>query len=396
MSECKNCKSKHLKSIIDFGKMPLANDFIKSENVRKFNLEIMFCEDCYLVQVKEYINHKIIFNDNYKYFSSYSKTIIDDGKEYFKKIINRLQLNKNTSIIEVASNDGYLLSIFKENGYNNLLGIEPTKSTADIAIKKGINTKVEFFTYKLAKSIQKADLLIANNVITHVPDINDFIAAIDYSLNDEGIATIEFQHLYQLIKNKYFELFYHEHFTYLSLLTAKSIFNSHGLIIFDAEELQSQGGSLRLYVMKISNKNYRVSKNVEKIIKKELDFKLDQFKTYSDLNIYAEQIKDNIKKHIKDNKAAGKKVICYGAPAKGTILLNYLNFSKNDIEYTVDKNSNKQNLLIPGTNIPIYPVDIIKKDKPDCIFILPWNIKEEIIEEHKYIKEWGGQFISYR
>ncbi len=396
MSECKNCKSKRLKSVINFGKMPLANDFIKSENVKKYDLEIMFCEDCYLVQVKEYINHKIIFNDNYKYFSSYSKTIIDNGKTYFEKITNKLQLDKEASIIEVASNDGYLLSIFKEKGYHNLLGIEPTKSTADSAIKNGINTEIEFFTYDFSKRIHKADLLIANNVLTHVPDIHDFVAAIEYSLNEEGIATIEFQHLYQLIKNKYFELFYHEHFTYLSFITAKSIIESHGLIVFDVEEIQSQGGSLRLYIKKNHNKHYKITDNVSRLVKKEINFGLDHFKVFSNLNSYAEQTRDNIKKYIKDKKTVGKKVVCYGAPAKGTILLNYLNFSKSDIEYTVDKNSNKQNLLMPGTNIPIYSIDVIKKDKPDYIFILPWNIKEEIMEEHQYIKEWGGEFITYR
>ena len=396
---CRFCGFALKKIFIDLGKTPLANSYLKSSQIKKlekkFPLKVFICKNCFLVQLKEYESPKEIFGE-YAYLSSYSKSWLKHAEDYVSMMVKRFNFNKKKLVIEIASNDGYLLQYFQKKKIPTL-GIEPAQNVAKIARRKGISTINEFFGVKLAKTLidekKMADLIIGNNVLAHVPNINDFVEGIKLILKPNGIATIEVPHLLKLIEQNEFDTIYHEHFSYFSLITAKKIFEYHGLKIFDVEELSTHGGSLRLYITHFDNNQINKSTEVDLIIEKEKKFGLTQINTYENFSKNIIQIKINLLNFIEKTKKNSKTLVCYGAPAKGNTLLNYCGLSKTQIDYTVDKNPSKQNLFLPGTHIPIFSPEKIKETKPDFILILPWNLQEEILNELNYVKSWGCQFI---
>mgnify|MGYP001425179631 CR=1 FL=1 len=396
--KCRFCNCPLNRVFIDLDESPLANSFLKESdfNTEKFYpLCTYLCENCFLVQLEEQETPENIFS-NYAYFSSFSTTWLKHAQDFVEMITKRLSLNNQSLVIEIASNDGYLLQNFIKKNIP-VLGIEPARNVAKAAMDNRIPTLVKFFNSKLAKKLTKdgtiADLIIGNNVLAHVPCLNDFIDGLKILLKPSGVITLEFPHLLQLIQNNQFDTIYHEHFSYFSLFTAKKIFEHHGLKIFDVEELSTHGGSLRLFITHFDNNQISETSEVNSIVEKEKKFGLTQINTYENFSKNIIKIKTNLLDFVEKAKKNSKNIICYGAPAKGNTLLNYCGFSKTLIDYTVDKNPNKQNLFLPGTHIPIFPPEKIKETKPDFILVLPWNLQDEILNELNYVKSWGCQFI---
>ena len=395
--KCRFCNEILITSFVDLGMTPLSNGFLKKEKLkikeRKFPLHAFICKNCFLVQLEEFEKPKNIFS-NYAYFSSYSKTWLKHVKKYCDSRISELNLDKSSSVIEIASNDGYLLQFFIEKKIP-VLGIEPADNVAQIARKKGIQTISRFFTTKFALELEKkgifADLLIGNNVLAHVPNINDFVGGMKIILKKNGIITMEFPHILQLIKNNQFDTIYHEHFSYFSFYTIQKIFSYHKLTIFDVEEIPTHGGSLRIFVKHENDLSKKISSRVKKLNDKEKKFGLLDFDEYKKFQKNVEKIKMEINEFF--IIAKNKKVVGYGAPAKGNTLLNYCKITKRMIEYTVDISEHKQGLFLPGTKIPINNPSIIKNTKPDYVFILPWNLKDEIMSQLQFIRDWGGKFV---
>lgn len=396
--KCRFCNHTLNHTFADLGMSPLSNSYINEENLSKkevfYPLHAYVCPACFLVQLMEFETPENIFSD-YAYFSSYSKSWVKHARLYCEKVVERMSLNSNSQVIEIASNDGYLLQFFKNKNIP-VLGIEPAKNVATEAERKGIKTITSFFGKELARKLKKegvyADLLIGNNVLAHVPDINDFVEGLTILLSDDGNITMEFPHLLQLIKNKQFDTIYHEHFSYLSLNTVNTIFNSKGLQIVDVEELPTHGGSIRIFAK--HGENNKIHSNVQRVMKQETDFGLTNLENYIQFNEDIKKIKRNILMFLIEIKENNKKIVAYGAPAKGNTLLNYCGIGKDFIDYTVDLSPHKQGLYLPGSQIPIYSPAEITKTKPDYIIILPWNIKEEIIEQMKNVKDWGGKFVT--
>jgi hypothetical protein len=400
VAKCRFCNAELNQIFVDLGMSPLANSYLNSNELNEmepfYPLRTFVCKDCLLVQLEEFENPKKIFT-NYAYFSSYSKTWIKHVEEYVENSIKRFNLNEQSQVIEIASNDGYLLQYFKKNNIP-ILGIDPAANVAKVAEEKGIPTKVRFFGTSTAKEIvnegKKADLLIAINVLPHVPELNDFINGMKLLLNHDGVITIQFSaYMLQLIQQNQFDMIYHEHFSYFSFYTLQKIFTKHELKIFDVEEVQIHGGSLRLYIQHINSNRFPVTKNIQALLNKENTFKITKMDTYVNYSEQVKEIKTQLWEFfisaIKDNK----KIVCYGAPAKGNTLLNYCGIGRDMIEYTVDISPHKQGLYLPGTHIPIISPEEIKKTKPDYLLILAWNLKEEIIEQMKFIRDWGGKFV---
>ena len=396
-SKCRLCSSDLEHVILDLGLTPLSNSFlkIKSEKESVFPLKVYFCTNCFLVQIQEYENPEKIFL-NYPYFSSYSETWLEHCKNYVNMVIEKFGFDKNNLVVEIASNDGYLLQFFKKANIK-ILGIEPAFNIAKIAEEKGIPTITKFFGEDLAKKLvnegKKADLVIGNNVLAHVPNLNDFISGLNILTPTNGIITLEFPHLLKLLQNNQFDTIYHEHFSYFSLITLEKSFSRHGLVIFDVDELTTHGGSLRIYLKHIDNNQHPISPKVKKLQNIEMESGLTQLKTYENFAVNVNQVKKQLQQFCMDAKNKNKKIIGYGAPAKGNTLLNYCQINNELIEYTVDVNPYKQGLFLPGTKIPIKSPEVIRKDKPDYILILPWNLKDEIMNQHRYISEWGGRFV---
>ena len=395
---CRFCGKELKNTFIDLGLSPLSNEYVDVDKGQYFYpLHAMVCDKCFLVQILEYESPEKIFND-YRYFSSYSKSWLEHAKQYADMIVGKLRLDSNSQIIEVASNDGYLLQYFKPYGVQ-ILGIEPAENVAIEAKKKGIPTISEFFGESLAKSLvidnKKADLLIGNNVLAHVPNINDFVKGIKIILKESGIATMEFPHLLNLIDKNQFDTIYHEHFSYLSLNTVKRIFKSKGLKIFDVEKLSTHGGSLRIYATHLENDEITISDNVENLINEEIRFVLNNIYTYKLFNERVKQIKRNTLKLLIKIKEEGDSIVAYGAAAKGNTFLNYCGIGKEFIDFVVDANPYKQGNYLPGTHIPIVSEEQIKMYKPKYIVILPWNLEEEILQQLEYIKEWDGKFLVF-
>jgi hypothetical protein len=381
---------------------PLANSYLNSNELDEsesfFPLRTFICKSCHLVQLEEFKSPDFIFSD-YDYFSSYSKSWLNHTDSLVKQLIKKFKISSLTQVIEVASNDGYMLKFFKKKNIP-ILGIEPAKNIAKIANKKGIPTIAKFFGQKTAKELvasrKKADLLIAINVFPHVPNINDFVSGLKILLEKNGVAVVQFSaHLLNLLKYNEFDTVYHEHFSYFSLHTAQKIFAKHGLTIFDLEELPIHGGSLRFFIKHKENNDskFEVTKNVNLFLKKENNFGLTKFSTYQEFSPQVHKIKRKIWKFFIDAEKNNKKIVAYGAPAKGNTLLNFCGIDKNMIQYTVDLNPHKQGKFLPGTHIPILHPNKIKITKPDYLLILPWNLKEEIIEQMSFIRDWGGKFI---
>lgn len=397
MSKCRICNSK-TEIVVSLGKTPLANSFLNKKDLNKkeifYPLDLLFCDKCFFLGVSYKVDNKTIFNNNYPYFSSYSKTWLKHCQMYSEEIIKELNLNSNSLVIEIGSNDGCLLEFFKKKDIN-ILGIEPSKNTANFAIKKQINTINKFFNISLAKKLFykniKGDLIIANNVIAHNSNPNNFVKSINYILKDNGIVTIEFPHLLNLIKYNQFDTIYHEHYSYFSLHTINYLLNENNLYIFKVKKINTHGGSLRIYVSK--NKQLKNDDSLNQILNEERKFGLYNKDTFIKFSDSIKKIKFSLINLLLKIKQENKKIIAYGAPAKGNILLNYCGINKDIIDFTVDLNKFKQGKFLPGTNIPIYNVDKIKEYKPDFILILPWNIKDEIIKQLSFVKNWNCKFI---
>lgn len=396
---CLNCSNTLGDTFIDLGMSPLCEEFVKPENMNNgqqfYPLHAYVCNECFLVQVGEYVSPEEIYSDYY-YFSSYSDSWLEHAREYVDMMTDNYGINRESFVVEIASNDGYLLQYF-QNKEIPILGVEPSENVAKVSIEKGIPTEEVFFGKKTAGDLKKkfrsADLILGNNILAHVPKINNFIKGLDILLSDKGIMTFEFPHLLQLIENNQFDTIYHEHFFYFSLLTVESIFKKHGMKIFDVQELSTHGGSIRIFVTRASNNDYQVSNNVEKILM------LEEERGYLDIDFYrsfdknVQQIKKNLLELLIDLKKQDKTIVGYGAPGKGNTLLNYCGIRRDFIDYTVDRNPNKQGYYLPGSLIPIYYPDKIRETKPDYVFILPWNLKDEITQQISYVREWGGKFI---
>ena len=394
---CRFCKSELKNIFLDLGEMPSANSFLNEEEIeqeRKYPLCVYICKKCLLVQIPEIRTPDELFS-NYAYFSSFSNSWLNHVKEYADMMIKRFRLNNKSQIIEIASNDGYLLDFFSRVNIS-VLGIEPASNVAKTAIKKGIPTLERFFNTKTAhdlKNNKQADVLIGNNVLAHVPDINDFVKGMKILLKPNGVITMEFPHILQLINQNQFDTIYHEHYSYFSFSVIQKIFFSQKLIIFDVEEIPTHGGSLRIFVKHSENKTLEIKENIQNLIKKENENGLNDFSTYSDFASKIEKIKEEFTKFLEKADKENKSVICYGAPAKGNTLLNYFKINPKLIEYTVDLSPHKQGLFLPGTHIAIKKPSQIKETRPDYIIILPWNLKDEIMEQIKEIKDWGGKFV---
>jgi len=392
--KCRFCKAKLEHTFVDLGMSPLSNAYVLGGREEFFPLHARVCHKCFLVQLPEYEKPQEIF-ENYLYFSSYSKSWLNHVKLYVDMIIKKQNLTPNSTIIELASNDGYLLQYFLERDMN-ILGIEPAKNVAKIAKSKGIPTISKFFSENLAIELSKqnksADLVIANNVLAHVPNINDFVKGISIILKDKGVATLEFPSLLNLIRYNQFDTIYHEHYSYLSLNVVEKIFKSHGLKLFDAEELPTHGGSLRVYMTK-QNRDISVSDTVKILLDKENVYGLNKLDRYIKFSDQTKCTKRSILKKLITIKEKGKKIVGYGAPAKGNTLLNYCGIRDDFLDFVVDLSPHKQGKYLPGTRLAIKSPGEICKTKPDYIFILPWNLKDEIMEQLSYVKEWGCKFI---
>lgn len=397
--KCRFCNCEIKKIFVDLGSSPLSNAFVKNENLnkveKKFPLKVFLCDNCFLVQIPEFETPDNIFSE-YAYFSSYSKSWLEHVENYTNMISKKNNLGKNSLVVELASNDGYLLQFFKQKGIP-VIGIEPAHNVAKVAEDKGIKTITEFFGEKLAERLAtekiKADLIIGNNVLAHVPNINDFVKGMSILLKSDGSINMEFPHLLQLIKHNQFDTIYHEHFSYFSLYTVKKIFEFHNLEIFDVEEILTHGGSLRIYSKHKENKNFKIKNSVNEILEKEKTFGLLETSFYLEFSKAIESIKKELTDFFNTAKKDGKKIVCYGAAAKGNTLLNYCRIGREYVEYVVDKNPHKQGLYLPGSHLQIKEPEEIKKTKPDFVVILPWNIKDEIMNEISFIHDWGGKFV---
>ena len=397
-SECRFCSNLLKHTFVDLGMSPLSNAYLKLDTINKaekfYPLHTYVCDNCFLVQLEEFETPDHIFSD-YAYFSSYSETWLRHAENYTELMIKRFGLNANSQVIEIASNDGYLLQYFQKQNIP-VLGIEPAANVAKVAEEKGIPSLVKFFGVSTAKELvaqgKQADLLLGNNVLAHVPNLNDFVAGMKIVLKPDGILTMEFPHVLQLILQNQFDTIYHEHFSYFSFLTVEKVFADHGITLFDVEELPTHGGSLRIYGQHNDGKK-PVSDRVSLLKSKEIDAGLEQLETYLGFGEQVKATKRHLLNFLIDIKNQGKSVVGYGAPAKGNTLLNYCGIRTDLLDYTVDRSPYKQDLFLPGTHIPIYHPDKIIETKPDYLLILPWNIKDEIIEQMSHIREWGGQFV---
>lgn len=398
---CRFCATPLTHTFVDLGDSPVANDYLpdtKSFAEEKFYpLHTYVCDSCFLVQLPNVVAREKIFNDKYAYFSSYSDSWLKHAENYVEKMTKRFSFNEKSLVVELASNDGYLLQYFKKKEIP-VLGIEPSGNVAEEAIKKGIPSVVKFFGVETARQLaadsKYADLIIGNNVFAHVPDINDFVGGMKILLKPQGIITIEFPHLVNLINHNEFDTIYHEHYSYYSFLTAEKIFAHHGITLFDVDEIPTHGGSLRIYGRHTENTKLPISEKVTELRNREIHAGCTDISMYAKFGEKVEETKRKLLEFIKQAKIDGKRIVGYGAPAKGNTLLNYCKIDTSAIDYTVDRNIHKQNHYLPGTHLPIYDPEKIKETKPDYVLILPWNLKTEISEQMSYIRSWGGKFVT--
>ena len=397
---CRHCKNLLNHTFIDLGFAPPSNAYLSEKNLNNseiyFPLKIKVCDNCWLVQTEDYFDSRSLFTSEYAYFSSASSSWLLHAKKYSEKIINDLSLNNSSHVIEIASNDGYLLKNFIESNIP-CLGIEPTKSTANVAEKLGIPVIREFFGESLGKKIasegKQADLIVGNNVYAHVPDINDFTKGLRAALKPGGVITLEFPHLMRLIEQSQFDTIYHEHFSYFSLYTVNRIFDAAELRVWHVEELSTHGGSLRVYGCN-KNDNRQTKQSVEKLLKEEAKRSLQKLETYNNFKERVNNIKDDLLTFLIEQKRLGKIVVAYGAAAKGNTLLNYMGVKSDLIPYIYDAAKSKQNQFMPGSHIPILPPDHLRKINPDFILILPWNIADEIKLQNSWATKKGIKFVT--
>ncbi|HZE84846.1 MAG TPA: class I SAM-dependent methyltransferase [Puia sp.] len=399
---CRFCKNPLQHEFIDLINAPASNSFLTKEQLNEpevfYPLKVFVCDQCFLVQVDEYKKSDAIFDSEYVYFSSYSTSWLSHAERYTDMIIKRFGLTGKSLAVEVASNDGYLLQYFVQKEIP-VLGIEPTRNTAAVAREKGVDTITEFFgtglAHKLAGEGKKADLLLGNNVLAHVPDIVDFVGGMKILLKPEGVITMEFPHLLQLVENNQFDTIYHEHFSYLSFYTVNKIFADRGLTLFDVEELPTHGGSLRIFAKHTENQDLPISDRVKGLQEKEKNKGIDDIGHYQDFQQRVLAVKLDLLNFLIKAKKEGRAVVAYGAAAKGNTLLNYCGVKSDLIRFVSDANPSKQNKYLPASHIPVTSEAAIREQRPEYVIILPWNIKEEITEQLKYIKEWGGKFVVF-
>lgn len=396
---CRFCQSQLRQVFVDLGMSPLCESFLTSEQLKQmepfYPLRVFVCEACFLVQLEQFVQPAEIFNE-YAYFSSFADTWVQHAREYTDMITKRLQLNEQSQVVEIASNDGYLLQHFLAKGIP-ILGIEPARNVAEAAIRKGIPTRVQFFNESSAMDMiaeeKAADLLIGNNVLAQVPDLNGFVRAMKMVLKPSGVITLEFPHLLRLIEGNQFDTIYHEHFSYFSFYAVEQIFAAHGLKVFDVEELSTHGGSLRIYACHSEDASRSVSQRVKNLRQTEDVAGLTRLEFYFSFSEKVERIKHRLLQFLIDAKDRGKQVVGYGAPGKGNTLLNFCGIRTDFLDYTVDRNPYKHGKFTPGAHIPIFPPDKIKETRPDFVLILPWNFKEEIQKQMAFIRDWGGKFV---
>jgi SAM-dependent methyltransferase len=396
---CQACGSPLTRSLVDLGVQPLANSYVPLEHANRpeprFPLHARVCDQCLLVQVDIVKRPDEIFVD-YAYFSSFSESWLAHCRAYVDATTERFNLGPDSRVVEIASNDGYMLQYFVAKGIP-VLGIEPAANVAKTAVQRGVPTEVAFFgtdtARRLAQQGWQADLLAAKNVLAHVPDINDFVAGIPILLKPTGVFTVEFPHLLNLLREVQFDTIYHEHFTYLSLLAVRTVFDRHGLAIFDVEKQPTHGGSLRLFVAR-ADAGRVPGERVEMALREEIAAGLDRPQGYGGFETKVRAVRDGLRAFLAEARAQGKTVAAYGAAAKGNTLLNYCGVADADIAFAVDKNPAKQNTLLPGSRIPVYPVERLIEKRPDHVLILPWNIKDEIIASLPQVHAWGGNFVT--
>lgn len=395
---CRFCGTELKEIFADLGMSPLSNSYIRPENLHTresfYPLRTYVCRSCFLVQLEEFESPEEIFRD-YSYFSSYSESWLRHARDFAQMAVTRFKLDAGKLVVEIASNDGYLLQYFREAGIP-VLGIDPAANVAKVAEAKGIPTLLAFFGRHTAEELadigKQADLLIGNNVLAHVPDLHDFVDGLQIILKPHGVITMEFPHLLRLIQENQFDTIYHEHFSYFSFTVVQKIFAAHNLTLFDAEELPTHGGSLRIYACHAEDKTNPATSRVTELLAKEEIAGLQHLHTYQNFNEQVKESKLSILEFLIQAKRDGKTIAGYGAPAKGNTLLNYCGIRRSFLDYTVDKSPYKQGLYLPGTHIPILSPDKIRETRPDLVIILPWNLKEEIMEQLSYIRQWGGKF----
>ena len=396
---CRFCGERLRESVVDLGMSPLCESYVPEEQLNEmeafYPLHVYVCGNCFLVQLQEYVSRETIFSE-YAYFSSYSSSWLDHCRRYCEQMTGRFQLGTGSQVVEVASNDGYALQFFVERGIP-CLGVEPAANVARVAVEKGIPTRVDFFGRTLARQLSAegyaADLLFGKNVLAQVHDLNDFIGGMKILLAPKGVITIEFPHLSRLVAENQFDTIYHEHFCYFSFLSARTIFEAHGLKVFDVEELKSHGGSLRIFACHAEDSGHAITAAAESLAQREKAEGILDLEYYRSFAGQVIETKRKLLDFLIRARRAGKSVVGYGAPGKGNTLLNYCGIRTDFIEYTVDRNPYKQGKYLPGTHIPILPPEQIAETKPDYVLILPWNLKDEIMEQLHYIRAWGGEFV---
>jgi len=396
--KCRFCQDELTETLVDLGSMPLANSYLKRESdmasEKSYPLHARVCGTCFLVQVEDAVPAEEIFSD-YAYFSSYSDSWVAHAKKYCEKLTDRLDLSETSLVMEVASNDGYLLQHFVARDIP-VLGIEPAANVAKVAEAAGVRTDVAFFgadtANRLVSQGLKADLVAANNVMAHVPDINDFIEGFRIILKDNGVFTIEFPHLLNLINKTQFDTIYHEHYSYLSLLTVEKILAAHGLKVFDVEELPTHGGSLRVFACHADCARFELQGGLTAVREKEKSAGLDDLAGYRGFTPKVEAVRSALLDFLNSEKASGRKIAAYGAAAKGNTLLNYCKIEAGLIDFVVDRNPEKQDTFLPGSHIPVFSPEKVWQEKPDFLLILPWNLADEISADMAAIKDWGGRF----
>jgi SAM-dependent methyltransferase len=396
---CRFCQAPLRHTFVDLGMSPLCESYLTADQLNQmepfYPLHVKVCGQCFLVQLEEYVSAEHIFTE-YAYFSSYSDSWLKHASNYVDMISERLGLGARSLAVELASNDGYLLQYFVKKGIP-VLGVEPAVNVAKVAEQKGVTTLAKFFGRQTASKMvadgQAADLVIGNNVLAQVPDLNDFVGGIRILLKPGGVATLEFPHLERLMAENQYDTIYHEHFSYFSLITLEKIFRAHGLVLFDVDEIPTHGGSIRIYLRHIEDISKAVTPAVVNLRERELAAGLDRLETYA---TFAEQVRESKRALLElliRLRREGKRVVGYGAPGKGNTLLNYCGIRTDFVEFTVDRNPYKRGRFLPGTHIPIYPVERIRECRPDYILILPWNLKTEILAQLAYARQWGAKFI---
>jgi SAM-dependent methyltransferase len=400
--KCRHCATELNHTFIDLGVPPPSNSFLRtlasSESEKCYPLRVLVCDCCWLVQTEDFVGAEEVFSTDYAYFSSFSTSWLEHASNYVDTVTSRFNLSCDSLVVEIAANDGYLLQYVKRKGIP-CYGIEPTHSTATVAKEKGIEIIEEFFSVQMAEKLliagRQADLIIANNVLAHVPDINDFVGGVVKLLKPDGVATFEFPHLIQLIKGNQFDTIYHEHYSYLSLNSVLTIFENRGLTIFDIDEIPTHGGSLRIYAKRTDSPSHVVNEIVVNLKEAEVQAGIRSLEFYDGFQVKAEKIKVDFLLFLEQAKKQGKKVVAYGAAAKASTLLNFAGVNQGLLPYVVDRNPAKLGKFMPGSLIPIKGEEQLKSDQPDFVIIFPWNLKSELMEQLEYVREWNAKFVTF-